>query len=194
MRSGQNGYIEKRTLTGKQITESISAAEGPAQILYALLAGTGMRVGEALALEVKDVCGTTITVREAKTLNGLRQVDVHSSLAALLRRHIGDRQSGFLFQNASGKPIWQIDMLRRRLHAILAAKGLEKRGFHAFRRFRLTHLVQNEDAAYRTDWAEKTGLGFQLPAENPIKKPVVGDAIEHINRLPTPGCGFPNPN
>jgi integrase len=35
------------TFTGEQISEILSASDGPAQILYALLAGTGMRIGEA---------------------------------------------------------------------------------------------------------------------------------------------------
>jgi integrase len=200
------------TFTEEGVTELISAAKGQLQTLFALLAGTGLRVGEALGLELKDICGTTITVRQGvwngviqtpKTANGLRQVDVHSELAALLQRHIADRKSGFLFQNASGKPISQTNALRRGLHPILESKNRAKCGFHSFRRFRVTHLRKNhlpddlirfwighadksvtdgysklkEDVTFRTLRAENAGLGFELPTEkqieNPTEKPVV---------------------
>ena len=183
------------TYTAEEVSKIIAAAEGQDQMLYALLAGTGMRIREALALEVQDICGTRITVRSPKTANDPRQVEVHCLLASLLKEHIGDRQSGFVFQNASGTPLWRSYGLTCGLHRILATMGLERRGFYEFRRFRLTHLVQNgapqalvqfwmdcpskmvtdlyskvkEDVAFRTREAERVGLGFQIS----IKKPYV---------------------
>jgi hypothetical protein len=38
--------------------------------------------------------------------------------------------------------------------------------------------------AFRTDWAEKIGLGFQLPIENPIKEPIAVDPIPAPEALP----------
>ena len=40
-----------------------------------------------------------------KTLGGLREVDVHPSLAAMLTAHVEGGQAGFLFQSHSGKPL-----------------------------------------------------------------------------------------
>jgi integrase len=138
-------------------------------------------------------------VQSPKTTSGLREIDVHSSLAALLKAHIADRQSGFLFQNTSGKPVSQTNTLKRGLHPILEAMGQEKCGFHSFRRFRVTHLRKNripedllrfwighavqsvtdgyskvkEDVPFRKTCAENVGLGFQLPSQIREEKPEV---------------------
>ena len=125
------------------------------RMLYILLGATGLRIGEALGLEIakhiSDDC-TTIKVRQSvwngsiqlpKTFNAIRDVDLHSSVAGMLREFIGGRTAGFLFQTKTGRSISQSDILTRDLHPILAAAGLEKRGFHAFRRFRTTWLRKN---------------------------------------------------
>lgn len=204
----QVGNQRTPTFTAENVTKIVSLAEGQLRVLFCVLSGTGMRIGEALALEVKDICGTTITVRQGvwngivqspKTASGLREIDVHSSLAALLKEHIADRQSGFLIQNASGKPVSQTNTLKRGLHPILEDMGLEKCGFHSFRRFRVTHLRKNripedllrfwighvgqsvtdgysmvkEDVPFRKTCAENVGLGFHLPSQIRDEKPEV---------------------
>jgi integrase len=129
-------------------------------------------------------------VQSPKTSNGIREVDVHSSLGLILKEHIGDRQSGFIFQNAKGKPLSQSNVRNRSLCPILESIGKEKCGFHAFRRFRVTHLRKmrvpedllrfwighadksvtdgyskiKEDRAFRIACAEETGLGFEFSA------------------------------
>src|SRR5258708_9676731 len=54
-----------------------------------------------------------------KTEDGKREIDLHSSVAALLREFIGDRKSGLLFCTRPGKPLSQSNILRRWLHPIL---------------------------------------------------------------------------
>jgi integrase len=187
------------TFTVEEAAKIISASEGWLRVLYSLLGGTGLRIGEALALEVKDISEGTITVRQGvwngivqtpKTSNGLREVDVHSSLAAMVKAHIGIRQSGFLFQSHSGNPLSSSNVRNRSLHPILKAMGKETCGFHSFRRLRVTHLRKNripedlirfwighadksvtdgyskvkEDVAFRKACAENVGLGFELPS------------------------------
>jgi hypothetical protein len=51
------------TFTAEQISTIISKAEGPYQVLYALLAGTGLRIEEAFARQVEDIEGSVIRVR-----------------------------------------------------------------------------------------------------------------------------------
>jgi integrase len=58
----------------------------------------------------------------------------------LLRAHIGDRTSGFVFANRAGNPLTQSNVTRRSLHQLLDSAGVEKGGFHSFRRHRLTWL------------------------------------------------------
>ena len=137
--------------TAEQVTAIVENATGQYQVLYALLAGTGLRAGEAFALEIKHFSNDcqTITVEQScwqgniqtpKTKNSKREIDVCRDLAALLKSYIGDRTSGFLFPNSAGRPLAQNNVLRRSLHPILKKLGVSKTGFHAFRRFRDTYL------------------------------------------------------
>jgi integrase len=184
--------------TAAEISTIVSEAEGQYQLLYAVFAGTGLRAGEAFALRVEDVQDAVIRVRHSlwngmlsspKTKKGVREVDLHSSLAAALQAHIAGRTSGFVFTNEAGGSLHQSNVLRRSLHKILEGIGREKCGFHSFRRYRVTHLRKQrvpedllrfwighadksitdgyskvkEDVKFRRLTAEQAGLGFHLP-------------------------------
>ncbi len=142
---GQN----KPSFTAEEITTILSEAEGQYQLLFALLAGTGLRIGEAFALRVEDIRGAVIRVRHShwngrlyspKTKNAIREIDLHSSLAEALHDHIAGRTEGFVIETSAGTPLHQSNVLRRSLHPILEKIGRETCGFHSFRRFRVTHL------------------------------------------------------
>jgi integrase len=189
------------TVEAEEVSDILSKAVGRYGVLDALLAGTGLRIGEALAIRIEDYSEdhstisrdcTTIHVRKSiwrgkeqapKTDNAIRDVDVHSSLATVLKEFIGSRTSGFLFQTKGGRPLSQRNIMRDSLHK------LGVRGFHAFRRFRVTHLrdqgapedllrfwIGHADQSVtdryskmskriqsRKEWVEKAGLGFNLP-------------------------------
>jgi integrase len=124
-----------------------------------------------------------------KTQNGVRDVDLHPSLAEALQNHLGGRNEGFLFMNEAGGSLHQSNVLRRSLHPILEKIGHAKCGFHAFRRFRVTHLRKQrvpedlirfwighadrsvtdgysrvkDDVEFRRLLAQQTGLGFHMP-------------------------------
>jgi integrase/recombinase XerD len=113
-------------------------------ILFALLAGSGLRVGEALALKTENLPPDCRVIRVRSTLwagheqspktpNAIREVDVPELLARHLRAHVGNR-TGYLFPTASGKPMCQRNVLRA-----LHATG-KKIGLHSFRRFRTETL------------------------------------------------------
>ncbi len=144
------GTQRQPTFTPEQMTAIVQRANGQEQVLYALLAGTGLRVGEAFGLEAKHFSPDcrTITVEQScwegdiqapKTKNAYRQVDLCADLAALLKTFIGNR-TGLVFTNRAGKPLSQTKVLRRSLHPILEEIGAEMAGFHAMRRFRTTWL------------------------------------------------------
>jgi len=160
-------------------------------ILFALLAGTGLRIGEALGLRVTDL-GPNCRVlhvrrslwrgqeQDPKTSNAMRVVDIPEALAAELREYVLGI-SGYLFATKQGKPLQPRNLLRV-LHSVKPV------GFHAFRRFRLTWLRKSgaprdlerfwmghapqevgdlysklrDDVAFRQEWAERIGLGFEL--------------------------------
>ncbi len=138
------------SFTGEEVSTIVATAESWHRVLYALLAGTGLRIGEALALEIPHLANdcATIQVRQSvwngqgqfpKTPNAIREIDVPEPLAILLRNFAGGRTQGFLFPSKHTSNI-----LRRNLHPILKSIGKDQRGFHAFRRFRTTWLRKND--------------------------------------------------
>jgi integrase len=157
-------------------------------VLFALLAGTGLRAGEALALKPTDfspdfrVLHITRSIwhgreQDPKTPAAVREVDIAEPLAALLRVFV-EGKTGYMFATRSGRPIAQ-----RNVHR---AAGV---GLHAFRRFRTETLrrarvpedliglwlghaphsvtdlyaggLQN-DRAWRREWCDRVGLGFSM--------------------------------
>ena len=190
----------KPSFTGEQVTAIAKAATGRLQMACVLFAATGLRAGELFGLEVRHFDGTAVTVAQSvwggnnkvgtpKTQNSYRVVDLHPDVASLLKSFIGTRSSGFIFQTSTRRPITQTNMLRRELHPLLDELKIGRRGFHAFRRFRNTHLRQShcpdgilkfwlghagkdmsdlydasrQDVQYRRDVAKAIGVGFDLP-------------------------------
>jgi integrase len=99
------------SFTAAEIETIISSANGQDKILYALLAGSGLRIGEAFALQIEDVRDTVIHVKRSawegdlgspKSAAGKREVDIHSSLASVVGDHIGSRKTGLVFPSTRG--------------------------------------------------------------------------------------------
>jgi integrase len=194
----------KPAYVATEVEQIVSTAKGRYRVLFALLAGSGLRPGEATGLKVGEHVSPdckTLYVRQSvwngkeqdpKTENAVRDVDLCSDLAVMLKAYIGNRTNGFLFHADSGKPLLQRNVLCDGLNPILAKLNLKQNGkaFHSFRRFRVMHLRKNrvpwdlekfwighankdvtdkyaaqlkEDVEWRKDVAEKTGLGFALP-------------------------------
>jgi len=166
-----------------------AASKQQYKALYALLAGTGLRIGEALALDSTDWDrnAMTIEVNKTKTPNGVqentktqagdRTVDLTPELNAFLIQTIGD-VNGRLFPMGV-MTVWE-NMEKNGLHG----------GAHTLRRFRETHLENSgvprmlmkfwtghaasdiseryikfgPDIDARKNWCVKAGLGFQLEA------------------------------
>jgi integrase len=185
------------TFTTEVVEKIISLAMPREAMLYALLAGTGLRVGEALGLEIQHFVDDSINIEQSlwngrtfspKTDNGVRPVDLPHDLAQKLRQFIGARRTGYIFQAENGSAMHQSNLLRRRLHPILKGLGIAKRGFHGFRRYRITWLRKqrvaedlvrlwaghsnqsvtdgyvkvSDDEGFRRSAVEQAGLGFRL--------------------------------
>ena len=130
----------------EQITKLVAESEGDEQMLYIILAATGLRIGECLGLETRHVLngGRTLYVEQAvnrfgelaglKTKAARRHVDVTAGVAAHVNEFIRGR-SGLLFATGSGSA---------HLVGNLRTRWLQERfpdyGFHSFRRYRVTHL------------------------------------------------------
>jgi integrase len=178
--------------------------------IFILCAASGLRIGEALGLEIgKQISSdfSMLTIEQqvrngqlqdrVKTEASIRKVDLHSSIAAMLKEFAGARKDGFLFCSSTGKPLRAPSILTWALHPALKQVGYvnpfthdHRAGFHAFRRFRNTYLRSftdckdglinywmghsddsmgdrynkiKENDAYRKEWAERCGMGFDLP-------------------------------
>jgi hypothetical protein len=114
------------------------------------------------------------------------------TLAAMLKDFIGARTSGLLFCTSTGRQLLQSNTLQDSLHPILTKLEHVKGGFNIFRRYRITHTKKSDcpgalerfwsghaqthvserytkllqDRDYRLEWAEKIGMGFDLPARS----------------------------
>jgi integrase len=132
------------TVTEAEVGEILTTVDKRYGVLFALLAGTGLRIGEALGLKVDDLskdCSVLHVKRSIwggreqapKTPNAVREVDTAEPLAQVLREYVTSK-SGYLFGAKSGRPLQQRNVLRA-----LHATG-KKVGFHAFRRFRTETL------------------------------------------------------
>jgi integrase len=139
------------TFTADVVSAIVQKASGQDQVLFALLAGSGLRIGEAFGLEIKHLSPDRRiisieqscwgkTIQTPKTKSAYRQMDVCTAITKPIKQFIGDRQFGLIFANRIGGPLSQTDVVRRSLHPILEELGVEKAGFHAMRRFRATWL------------------------------------------------------
>ena len=154
------------SLTGETVTDVVRETEEEMyRVLFALCASSGLRFGEALGINIKSVSadGSNIKIVEKawgsevqdrlKTESGEREIDLHSSMAKVLREYIDNetarranskreclRKCSLVFASRNGRPLHQSSVLRRKLHPLLAKLGQPKCGMHAFRRFRNTYL------------------------------------------------------
>ena len=132
------------TITQAELEEILASAKGRYVVLFALLAGAGLRIGEALGLKSTDLspdCRVLYVRRsiwngqeqEPKTPAAVRDVDIAEPLSRVLQEYVVGK-SWYLFATKDGRSLQQRNV-RRALH------GTGKKvGFHAFRRFRTETL------------------------------------------------------
>ena len=141
---------EQRCFTEDEMRQIIGATSGQWSVLFATLAGTGMRAGEAFGLHIDDLdlAAGRIFVRRgvykkqegtAKTPRSHRVIYIDRNLTAMLGQHIGERKAGRVFETGVGTPFSKDDV-RRKLQTVLQKLGLPKGGLHAFRHGRVSVL------------------------------------------------------
>ena len=136
------------TVTADDVKEILSKTRKRMYlVLFALLAATGLRIGEALGLKASDFCPDCCVLhisrsiwrgkeQEPKTANAVRVVDIPEVLASELRQYVSEAR-GYLFATSHGRPLQQRNVLRV-LHQMRPV------GFHAFRRFRVNLAQKNK--------------------------------------------------
>jgi integrase len=147
-------YSEQKrpSLKAKAISDLIAGSNGQEQALYVLLAATGMRISEALAIETRHFIngGQTIVVEQQvekncprivkylKTSAAKREIDLHPDIAEHLQHYMTGK-NGLLFHTAHGTPHLYNNLDNRWLTPRLDEMKLDA-GWHAFKRFRKTWL------------------------------------------------------
>jgi len=136
--------------------------------LYVLLAATGLRISEALALEARHFIngGFTILVEQqvdkddpvivpyVKTDASYREIDLHPDVATYLRKFV-DGKSGLILRTENDTPYLYGNLADDWLDPKLAKLGLyeEGLGWHGFRRFRNSWLrKQRVQEDHRLHW------------------------------------------
>jgi hypothetical protein len=125
---------QRQPIHSSETMKAIAAgSEGRERMLYVLLGATGLRFGEAFGLEIdKHISDdfSTLHIRQKvcsghvqlflKTDNGVREIDLPSSISAMLKKFVGSRTSGFVFctwsvrTRASESPVSHLDLWRFR--------------------------------------------------------------------------------
>jgi integrase len=162
------GRVKQPGLTPEMLAAALRTQD---RTFYAFLAGTGLRIGEALAVRITDDGNHTgwdplnavVRVRTAvwgsteqapKTDAAEREVDLHPQLNELLLRHAVHGRE-YLFPSTTGGRMWQSTLRESSLTEV----GIP--GFHCFRRFRITRMRESgvpEDIIRY--WVGHAGLGI----------------------------------
>lgn len=147
----------RRCLAPADAQRIIEAAVFPEKALYAIMAHTGCRCGEALGLEWRhiDFSKKVIRIRQAavmgriylpKTQGSIADLPMTQALSTILAVYLMQCQEpgmrDLLFANARGKPMSASGVRQNRFHPLLARLGLEPAGLHSFRHGLATSLFE----------------------------------------------------
>jgi integrase len=151
---------EVKVFSREQLAAVLATAPERHRLFFELLAATGLRISEAIALQrlhfqledgEPEVCVRRAIVRERleppKSKYGHREVRLSATLAATLRAHLviqTDQDSTALaFPNESGGPLDPDNLRRRVLKPLVEEVDAPWAGFHTFRHtFASVHLSQ----------------------------------------------------
>ena len=155
LKLGRAPEVKQRYFTEQEMLRIIDAAQGTWKTFFAVLAGTGMRIGELCGLEVEDIdlndrvinvnhsfSETSSSMLPTKTKKGTRAIDIDENLSSLLREYLGQRKTGALFPSRRGTPLRPGNVCKRILRPLLNRLGIPSAGRinHAFRHGRVTLL------------------------------------------------------
>jgi integrase len=139
---------EQRCFADEEVGKIIAAAPEPFGTILAITSVLGLRIGEVLALRIKDldfsrkiICvrqsvdAATRTVQAVKSRASSADVPIPSQLETRLRAHLRkhDGKSELLFVNRNGRPFSANKLREKQLHPLLEKLGIPRGGFHSMR-------------------------------------------------------------
>ncbi len=202
------------------------------RVIVALLAATGIRVGELVAIRCGDdgehsgwnQTDSSLIIRTSlwrgeeqkpKTLSSIRDVDLSEPVNAMLAEYVkrtNKKPGDYLFASRNGTPVSPTTLRKYGLIPL----GIP--GFHSLRRWRVSYLksigtpdsllkswighstgnditsrydFSASDKAWKQDWANRLGIGFDLPTLTPGHP---APRITKKNKLKPKPKSFHSPN
>ena len=143
-----------RIFTAEEVERILAACHGQRRALFAILAFSGVRIGEALGLswDAVDLQTKTLHIRASAAEGVLQPPKTHRSVRDLpmlprlveeltaYRSQLQDGAGGLLFTTSTGRPRRADDVRARWLVPVLRKLGLPQAGAHAFRHFFARYL------------------------------------------------------
>src|SRR5438105_697562 len=169
--------LEVKALPTAQLATFLAVCPERSRTLFKVLAATGIRISEAIALRWRDLeldgSSPHVKVRRAlvkgrmgppKSRYGRRQVPIDHALVAELRRRRRDSErpedDALVFPAMNGEPLRQENLRRRVLEPTAQEAGVPWTGFHTFRHTCATRLFgEGRNAVQVQRW-----LGHHSPA------------------------------
>jgi integrase len=167
-----------RALTTDQLAALLLVAPAGHRLLFELLAATGLRISEALALRTGDlvldgerpvVCVRRARVRGAfkppKSKYGRRQLPIGHELVRALRLHCGAKPDprALLFSAADDGPLHPSNLLMRVFKPAAEEAGVPWAGFHTLRHTCASRLfAEGRNAVQVQRWLGHSDPGFTL--------------------------------
>jgi len=156
------------------------------EALFGLLAVSGMRIGEAVALERDDVDleAGLITIRKAK-LDRARLVPLHATATEVLRRYASERdrlcprpRSRAFFLSSAGTPVLAVS-LRATFREITTRIGVRTEAVHP----RIHDLRHRFAVQTLIDW-QRSGVNIDEHIAT------LSTYLGHVSPADTYGCGY----
>ena len=143
-----------RLFTAEEVERILAASHGQRRAIFAILAFSGLRIGEVLGLswDAVDLQTKTLHIRASASEGVLQPPKTHRSVRDLpmlprlveeltaYRAQLQDGAEGLLFTTSTGRPRRADDVRARWLTPVLRKLGLPQAGAHAFRHFFARHL------------------------------------------------------
>ena len=137
--------------TFEEVRKLFHHSMGVEKVLIMLLAETGCRLGEAIALQTEDIKPGKISITKniyegvvqdtPKTDSSIRVVSISGRLEAEIRKICLSSPKSFVFRSPSEfRPYWPVT-LTKKLREICYNAGVEYKSSHAFRRGNITELL-----------------------------------------------------